>query len=136
MGGFNPRNERTRVVHAFNKPSLKWRIHLSKSLFFLKKKERDLTQSYDKNPYTDRKSKKQRDKTKTSITQRLRTDLGRSVWGNDSHPTGVVEQYKSFILTRNMYFAYDTVHVSASISMCHSNGFFEPRIELQPLIRT
>ena len=47
-------------------------------------KGRDLTQSYDKSPYTDRKkSKKQRDNTKTppktSITQRLRTDLGRSV---------------------------------------------------------
>ena len=49
-----------------------------------KRKRRDLTQSYDKSPYTDRKSKKQRDNTKTppetSITQRLQTDLGRSVW--------------------------------------------------------
>ena len=48
-------------------------------------KGKDLTQSYDKSPYTDKKkSKKQRDNTKTppktSITQRLRTDLGRSVW--------------------------------------------------------
>ena len=45
---------------------------------------RDLTQSYAKSPYTHRKkSKKQRDNTKTppktSITQRLRNDLGRSV---------------------------------------------------------
>ena len=49
----------------------------------LEKKGRDLTQSYDKSPYTDRKIKKQRDNTKTppktSITQRLQTDLGRSV---------------------------------------------------------
>ena len=48
-----------------------------------REKGRDLTQSYDKNPYTTEKSKKQRDNTKTppqtSITQRLRTDLGRSV---------------------------------------------------------
>ena len=47
-----------------------------------------MTQSYDKSTYTQRKiqkSKTQRDNTqknppqKTSITQRLRTDLGRSV---------------------------------------------------------
>ena len=50
----------------------------------VEKKGRDLTQSYDKSPYADRKSKTQRENTKTppktSITQRLRTDLGRSVW--------------------------------------------------------
>ena len=49
----------------------------------LRVKGRDPTQSHDKSPYTDRKSKKQRDNTKTppktSITQRLRTDLGWSV---------------------------------------------------------
>ena len=43
----------------------------------------DLTQSYDINPYAHRNSQKQRDNTttppKTSITQRLLTDLGRSV---------------------------------------------------------
>ena len=49
-----------------------------------REKGRDLTKSYDKSHYTHRKkSKKQRDNTKmpqkTSITQRLRTDLGRSV---------------------------------------------------------
>ena len=42
-----------------------------------------MTQSYDKSLFTDRKSKKQRDNTKTPtktlITQRLRTDLRRSV---------------------------------------------------------
>ena len=49
-------------------------------------KGRDLTQSYDKRPYTHRKihkKKPQRDNIKTpqitSITQRLLTDLGRSV---------------------------------------------------------
>ena len=43
-----------------------------------------MTQSYDKGPYTQEKSKQECDNTKTlpktSITQRLRTDLGRSVW--------------------------------------------------------
>ena len=53
------------------------------SFLDLREKGRDLTQSYDNSPYTDRKSKSQRDNTKTppkpSITQRMRTDLGRSV---------------------------------------------------------
>ena len=48
-----------------------------------------------KAPTPTEKSNKQRDNTKTppktSITQRLRTDLGRSVGGNNSHPTGVVK---------------------------------------------
>ena len=43
----------------------------------------DLTQSYDKSTHTDRKIQKatwqHKNATKTSITQRLRTDLGRSV---------------------------------------------------------
>ena len=50
----------------------------------LREKGRDLNQSHDKSPYTHKKSKKQRDNTKTppktSITQRLRTDLGRRIW--------------------------------------------------------
>ena len=51
----------------------------------MKETGRDLTQSYDKRPYTLHpiQSKKQRDNTKTvpktSITQRLRTDFGWSV---------------------------------------------------------
>ena len=50
----------------------------------MREKGRDLTQSYDKSPHTNRNVKraqwqhKQRHK-KSSITQRLRTDLGRSV---------------------------------------------------------
>ena len=48
-----------------------------------KRKGRDLTQPYDRSPYTDGKNLKsnvttQRTPPKTSITQRLRTDLGRS----------------------------------------------------------
>ena len=47
------------------------------------RKGRYLTQSYDKSPYTDRKIQKQRENikmpSKTSITQSLRTDLGRPV---------------------------------------------------------
>ena len=42
-----------------------------------REKEGDLTQSYDENPYTYRKFKNQlttQNATKTSITQRLRTD--------------------------------------------------------------
>ena len=48
-----------------------------------RQKGRDLTQSYDKAPALTEISKGQSDNTKTpqksSITQRLRTDLGRSV---------------------------------------------------------
>ena len=74
----------------------------------------DLTQSYDKSPYTNRKRKRKRSDSvpwqkplhqqkcqkgnvtkqttpqKSSIKQRLRTDLGRSVGVTNSHPTGVV----------------------------------------------
>ena len=47
-------------------------------------KGRDLTQSYDKSPYTNRNVKRGKVTTQTtpqksSIKQRLRTDLGRSV---------------------------------------------------------
>ena len=49
----------------------------------LRENGRDLTQSYEKSPFTNKNSKKQSDNTKTppktSITQRLRTVLGRSV---------------------------------------------------------
>ena len=55
-------------------------------------KGRNLTQSYDKSSYTDRKK---HDNTKnatqnfdyTTIAYRLRTVS----WSNDSHPTGVVK---------------------------------------------
>ena len=61
---------------------------------FVREKEGDLTQSYDKTPYTNRKFENQRTThttpPKTLITQRLRTDLGRSV-GVTSNPTGVVK---------------------------------------------
>ena len=58
-------------------------------------KGRDLTQSYDKSPYTHRKIKKQRENTKnatknfeyTTIADRLRTVS----WSNESHPTGMVK---------------------------------------------
>ena len=48
-----------------------------------REKEGDLTQSYDKTPIPTENSKtngQNKNVTKTSITQRLRTDLGRSVW--------------------------------------------------------
>ena len=60
----------------------------------MRENEKDPTQSYDKKPLHPQENKKSnvttQNATKTSITQRLRTDLGRSVGGNDSHPTGVV----------------------------------------------
>ena len=55
-----------------------------------REKGKDLTQSYDESPYTKRKNQKinvttQKTPTKTSFTQRLRTDSGRSVGSNNSH---------------------------------------------------
>ena len=59
-----------------------------------REKEGDLTQSYDKPPIPTENSKTKGQHTqtppKTLITQRLRTDLGRSV-GVTSNPTGVVK---------------------------------------------
>ena len=60
-----------------------------------REKGRGLTQSYDKNPYTDRKIHKATWQHKyatkkfdyTTISDRLRTVS----WGYDSHPTGVVK---------------------------------------------
>ena len=59
-------------------------IHVSVIQFVAQReKGRVLTRSYDKSPYTHRKKKYKRDNTqtqpKTSIIQRLRFDLGRSV---------------------------------------------------------
>ena len=70
-----------------------------------REKEGDLTQSFLQNPLYQQKIRKPKDNTqappKTSIKQRLRTDLRRSV-GVTSHPTGVVEPvygYPTFPLT-------------------------------------
>ena len=65
--------------------------------------EGDLTQSYDKTPYTNRKFENQRTthKRHQKLTQRLRTDLRRSV-GVTSHLAGVVAPvygYPTFQLT-------------------------------------
>ena len=56
--------------------------HYSHSI--IREQGRDLTQSYDKSPYTPEKIAKSKEKThkckiKTSITQRFWTDLGRPV---------------------------------------------------------
>ena len=63
----------------------------------MREKERDLTQFYDKSPYADRQIKKatftwqHKNATKnldyTTISDQFRT----IIWGNDSHPTGVVK---------------------------------------------
>ena len=60
-----------------------------------KEKGRDLTQSYDKIPYTNRKFQKAirqyknatKDFDYSTIADQLRTVS----WSNDSHPTGVVK---------------------------------------------
>ena len=53
------------------------------TLFLLRQKVGDLTQSYDKSPYTNRNVKRakwqHKQRQKSSIKQQLRTDLGRSV---------------------------------------------------------
>ena len=58
-----------------------------------REKGRDLTESYDKSPYTDRKIQKvswqQKNATKTSITRRFRTVLGRSAGVIAVNLTGV-----------------------------------------------
>ena len=54
----------------------------SSPIWMTREKEGDLTQSYDKTPLYQQKIRNSKDNTqtpsKTSITQRLRTDLGRS----------------------------------------------------------
>ena len=67
-------------------------VYRSKGQYKAREKEGDLTQSYYKTPYTNRKFENDNTQTppKTSITQRLRTDLGRS-FGVTSHPTGAVK---------------------------------------------
>ena len=73
------------TVQVLSRFCLKWLLVPGKyvCIIIVCEKGRDLTQSYDKSPYTNKKSKPQRDNTKTppktSITQRLRTDIGRSV---------------------------------------------------------
>ena len=60
---------------------------------FIKEKRRDLTQSYDKSPYTHNKNKKamwqHKNATKNfdyaTIADRFRT----VIWSNSSQPTGV-----------------------------------------------
>ena len=64
-------------------------------LFIFREEWRDLTQCYDKSPYTDRKIQKatwpHKNATKkfdyTTIADRLKTVS----WGNNIHPTGVVK---------------------------------------------
>ena len=57
---------------------------------YIKRKGKGQTQSYGKSPYPNRKIKKRNVKTqkktatKTSITERLRTDLGRSVFSAEA----------------------------------------------------
>ena len=79
-------------------------------LIFTREKERNLTWSYDENPYTNRKFNNQLTTQKrhcytlpkhfdyTTIAHRLRTVS----WSNNIHPTGVVKPmygYSTFPLT-------------------------------------
>ena len=76
-------------------------------VLMFREKERYLTRSYDNSPYTHRKSKKQHDNTKTppktSITQRFRTDFGRSVGVTTATKLVWINRFKgtkrSYILT-------------------------------------
>ena len=84
----------------------------------VREKGRDLTQSYNKSPTPSEKSKKQRDNIKTppktSITQRLRTDLGQSVGVTAVNPTGVVEpvyERSTFPLTATAVTVIKRTHI-------------------------
>ena len=99
------------------------------NISFQREKEGDLTQSYDKTPYTNRNFENQRTTQKrhqkTSITQRLRTDLGRSV-GVISHPTCVV---KPGLKGTNL-----PTHHKSSILINHTRhgrNFFEIQTDFQ-----
>ena len=82
------------------------------------------------NPLYQQKTRKPKDNTqtppKTSITQRLRTDLGRSV-GVTSHPTGVVGwgRYIEVTFTNRLYTRHVQVNkkVSEPSRSCHTGEF-------------
>ena len=73
------------ILNAVVVPSVGASVHASHIVNMIETKEeaRDMTQFYAKNPYNHRKIQKitwqHKHATKTSITQRLRTDLGHSV---------------------------------------------------------
>ena len=81
-----------------------------------KRKGRDLTQSYDKSPYTHRKILKTTWQHKnankkfdyTTILNRLRTVS----WSNDCHPTGVVKhayEIPTFLLTSKAVYSKEHI---------------------------
>ena len=68
--------------HKTYQPTMDCQLEEKVILLVWIEKVRDLTQSYDKSPYTNRDVKGQSDNTNnatSTITQRLRTDLERSV---------------------------------------------------------
>ena len=76
-----------------------------------------------KAPTPTEKSKQKRDNTKTppktSITQRLRTDIGRSVGVTIAHPTGVVKAVygiPTFPLTAKAVITKAAIHVYNQLS--------------------
>ena len=90
---------------AIRPQNTKMQNFLSIRMFCLKRERRRSDSVIWQNPLYQQKIRKPKDNTqtppKTSITQRLRTDLGRSV-GVTSHPTSVVKPvygYPSFPLT-------------------------------------
>ena len=60
--------------------------------WFLTRKGRDMTQSYDKSPYTNRNAKRAKRQHKQRHKKvRLHSGFGQTVsWSNYGHPTGVV----------------------------------------------
>ena len=69
----------------------------------MSREKEDLTKSYDKNPYTNRKFENQWTTQKRHLKLRLRDDCGPMVsLSNNSHPTDVVKpayRYPTFPLT-------------------------------------
>ena len=73
-------------------------LRLKNKYLYQREKGRDLTQSFDKSPYTHEKIKNNvtiQNATKTSITQLLQADLGRSVGVTTATPLVLVNWFTS-----------------------------------------
>ena len=90
-----------------------------------REKERDLTQSYDKTPYTNRKFENQRTTHKRHQKLRLHNDcLGRSVSTNVTREGGACDDIKSRLQkARNDFLALNQVWKSIEIFWSSSHYF-------------
>ena len=82
-----------------------WTVEMELRSTMVREKGRDLTQSYDKNPYIHKNIQKaswqHKTPPKTSITQRLRTDLGRSVGVTAVTPLVCLNRLRALNLPNN-----------------------------------